>query len=85
MSADVMKKCTQVRYIDVNIFQVEVMKEAAKYIDQLQNSLICRIRTHGFPEKLKSAAADTAASNDDSGESIKSAVQTYLVKNNKWT
>ena len=65
--------------------QVEVMKEAAKYIDQLQNSLICRIRTHGFPEKLKSAAADTAASNDVSGESIKSAVQTYLVKNNKWT
>ena len=71
--------------------QVEVMKEAAKYIDQLQNSLICRIRTHGFPDKLKSSSSSSSSSsgaachgNQDS-ESIKSAVQTYLVKNNKWT
>ena len=68
--------------------QVEVMKEAAKYIDQLQNSLICRIRTHGFPDKLKSSSSSSSSGaachgNQDS-ESIKSAVQAYLVKNNKW-
>ena len=62
--------------------QVEVMKEAAKYIDQLQNSLICRIRTHGFPDKLKSSSP--TSSSDQDSESIKSAVQAYLVKNNKW-
>ena len=61
--------------------QVEVMKEAAKYIDQLQNSLICRIRTHGFPDKLKSSSP--TSSSDQDSESIKSAVQAYLVKNNK--
>ena len=69
-------------YPSINFaMQVEVMKEAAKYIDQLQNSLICRIRTHGFPDKLKSS--DSANGNQDS-DSIKSAVQAYLVKNNKW-
>merc|ERR1712020_440121 len=55
-----------------NVSQVEVMKEAAKYIDQLQNSLICRIRTHDFPEKLKSSST-TSSSSDQDSESIKSA------------
>ena len=64
--------------------QVEVMKEAAKYIDQLQNSLICRIRTHGYPDKLKSADANANGFNNQDSESIKSAVQAYLVKNDKW-
>jgi hypothetical protein len=83
------------------------MKEAAKYIDQLQNNLICRIRTHGYPEKLKSSSAvggngngsgngngnggggnrshQFSNSQNQDSESIKRTVQSYLVKNSKWS
>ncbi len=63
------------------------MKEAAKYIDQLQNNLICRIRTHGYPEKLKSnnRSQQQQQQQHQDSESIKNAVQAYLVQNSKWS
>ena len=29
------------------------MEAAAKYIETLQNNLVVKIRTHGYPDKLK--------------------------------
>ena len=50
------------------------MNGAAKYIDQLQNSLVCRIRTHGFPDKLKAYSG-----NGQDSQSIRSSVDSYIV------
>lgn len=61
--------------------QAEVMQEAAKYIDKLQNNLICHIRTHGYPDKLKSVAGRNAMNHDREG--IRRTVESYIVSNNK--
>ena len=55
------------------------MQEAARYIDKLQNNLICHIRTHGYPEKIRKKAGTGA----QDGDSIKKTVEAYIV-NNKW-
>jgi hypothetical protein len=62
------------------IFQVEVMEAAAKYIEKLQNNLVGQIRTHGYPEKLKSFSNQNR--NDDHA-SIKRAVDSYACKTMK--
>ena len=59
------------------------MKAASKYIDHLQSSLICKIRTHGYPEKLKPKGVPGGGGLQDS-ESIKQAVNSYLATK-KWT
>ena len=46
------------------------MQEAAKYIDQLQNNLVCHIRTHGYPDQMKRTAASSSSSSSSSGKNI---------------
>ena len=60
------------------------MHGAASYIDQLQNSLICRIRTHGLPERLKAHSAGGSHSHHQSQDSIKKTVESYVVSSNGW-
>lgn len=48
------------------------MEAAAKYIETLQNNLIGQIRTHGYPEKLKSFSKGS-----DDYDSIRRAVDNY--------
>ena len=53
-------------------FQDEVMEAAAKYIESLQNNLVGQIRTHGYPDKLKSFS-----NRSDDYDSIRRAVDNY--------
>lgn len=62
--------------------KMEVMEEAAKYIERLQSNLIGHIRTHGYPEKLKSSGG---ANNNNTGlgddrDSIQRAVDNYVCR-----
>ncbi|TRY74600.1 hypothetical protein TCAL_00592 [Tigriopus californicus] len=59
-----------------NASQVEIMQEAAKYIDHLQSNLICHIRTHGYPDRLKSFAAKSSYQDKDG---IQTTLNSYLV------
>jgi len=68
--------------------QTEIMKEAAKYIDHLQDSLVCHIRTHGYPEKMKRSVDGGRGGKKpgDSGQDIKNVVESYIVKTSQsWT
>ena len=61
-------------------FQDEVMEAAAKYIETLQNNLVGQIRTHGYPDKLKSFS-----NRSDDFDSIRRAVDNYACAKMKWT
>ena len=64
-------------------FQMEVMEEAAKYIEKLQTNLIGHIRTHGYPEKLKSCGGGSSNSSSgqaDDRDSIRRAVDSYVCR-----
>lgn len=56
------------------------MQEAAKYIDHLQSNLICHIRTHGYPDRLKSFAAKSSYQDKDG---IQTTLNSYLVGQGK--
>lgn len=61
---------------------MEVMEEAAKYIEKLQSNLIGHIRTHGYPEKIKTCGGvnnNTAGLADDR-DSIRRAVDNYVCR-----
>merc|ERR1712102_255734 len=53
----------------------EVMEAAAKYIETLQNNLVVKIRTHGYPEKLKNC--NSGNKHGDDYDSIRRAVDNY--------
>ena len=58
---------------------MDVMEEAAAYIEKLQNNLIGQIRTHGYPEKLKSnGVVGTGSSGKDDRETIRRNVDKYV-------
>ena len=62
---------------------MEVMEEAAKYIEKLQSNLIGHIRTHGYPEKLKAYKGSMNKNNaglDDDRDSIRKAVDNYVCR-----
>ncbi len=61
-----------------SFLQVEVMEAAAKYIEKLQNNLVGHIRTHGYPDKLKSYS-----NNCDDQASIRRAVDNYACRTMK--
>lgn len=50
------------------------MEAAAKYIETLQNNLVGQIRTHGYPDKLKSYSNRNGS---DDYDSIRKAVDNY--------
>ena len=52
------------------------MEHAAAYIERLQNNLIGQIRTHGYPEKLRTTGLATGALDDR--ETIKKNVDKYV-------
>merc|ERR1719195_743214 len=56
--------------------QIDVMEHAAAYIERLQNNLIGQIRTHGYPEKLRTTGLATGALDDR--ETIKKNVDKYV-------
>ena len=56
------------------------MEAAAKYIESLQNNLVGQIRTHGYPDKLKSFS-----NRSDDYDSIRRAVDNYACAKMKWT
>ena len=64
--------CFQYFYVIFRSFQDEVMEAAAKYIETLQNNLVGQIRTHGYPDKLKSFS-----NRSDDFDSIRRAVDNY--------
>ena len=58
------------------------MQEAARYIDRLQSNLVCHIRTHGYPDRLKSHAGGSGSGNSGSSryqdyEGIKRTLNSY--------
>lgn len=55
------------------------MEAAAKYIETLQNNLVGQIRTHGYPDKLKSFSVTRA----DDYDSIRRAVDNYACQTMK--
>ena len=60
---------------------MEVMEEAAKYIERLQTNLIGHIRTHGYPEKLKSCGGNSNNSGQsDDRDSIRRTVDNYVCR-----
>ena len=65
--------------VEINQFfplQMEdVMEEAAAYIEKLQNNLIGQIRTHGYPDKLRSYGSSGAK---DDRETIQQNVDKYV-------
>ena len=61
---------------------MEVMEEAAKYIEKLQSNLIGHIRTHGYPEKIKSYGGvngNNAGLSDDR-DNIRRVVDNYVCR-----
>ena len=58
------------------------MEEAAKYIEKLQSNLIGHIRTHGYPEKLKSYGSSTNSTGtlSDDRDSIRKVVDNYVCR-----
>jgi hypothetical protein len=68
------------------------MREAARYIDKLQNNVVCRIRTHGYPDNLKNFAGSSSSSSRSSssayqdGDAIRRTVEAYVVSGgaSKW-
>ena len=64
------------------IQKVEVMEAAAKYIETLQTNLVGQIRTHGYPDKLKSYSSSTNRADDF--DSIRRAVDNYASSTMKW-
>ena len=59
------------------------MEAAAKYIETLQNNLVVKIRTHGYPEKLKNC--NSGNKHGDDYDSIRRAVDNYACQTMKWT
>ena len=61
---------------------MEVMEEAAKYIEKLQTNLIGHIRTHGYPDKLKSCSGvnNTSSGQSDDRDSIRRTVDNYVCR-----
>ncbi len=78
-----------------SFLQIEIMHEAARYIDQLQNNLVCHIRTHGYPEKMrKEVVAKDRVNNNNSNsggggggfedsDSIKKNLDSYIASSSK--
>ena len=64
----------------VFLFQMEVMEEAAKYIEKLQTNLIGHIRTHGYPEKLKTSGGVNNSGQTDDRDSIRRTVDNYVCR-----
>ena len=62
------------------LFQMEVMEEAAKYIERLQTNLIGHIRTHGYPEKLKTSGGVNNSGQTDDRDSIRRTVDNYVCR-----
>ena len=64
----------------MGFLQIDVMEHAAAYIEKLQNNLIGQIRTHGYPEKLKTigVATGTPSGSLDDRETIKRNVDKYV-------
>ena len=62
------------------LFQMEVMEEAAKYIEKLQTNLIGHIRTHGYPEKLKTSGGVNNSGQTDDRDSIRRTVDNYVCR-----
>lgn len=63
---------------------MDVMEEAAAYIERLQNNLIGQIRTHGYPEKLKNSGIAFNNRIDDR-ETIRRNVDNYVCHTmSKW-
>jgi len=62
--------------------KMEVMEEAAKYIERLQTNLIGHIRTHGYPEKLKSCGGTNSnnSGQSDDRDSIRRTVDNYVCR-----
>jgi len=62
--------------------KMEVMEEAAKYIEKLQTNLIGHIRTHGYPDKLKSCSGvnNTSSGQSDDRDSIRRTVDNYVCR-----
>ena len=56
------------------------MEAAAKYIETLQNNLVVKIRTHGYPEKLKNYSSNQRG---DDYDSIRRAVDNYACQTMK--
>ncbi len=69
--------------------QIEIMHEAAKYIDQLQSNLVCHIRTHGYPDKMRQqqqqveAARSSRGAGFEDSESIKKNLDSYIASGSK--
>merc|ERR1711862_578324 len=59
----------------------EVMEAAAKYIETLQNNLVVKIRTHGYPDKLKNC--NNGNRRGDDYDSIRRAVDNYACQTMK--
>lgn len=64
----------------ISLFKLEVMEEAARYIEKLQNNLIGQIRTHGYPEKLRkfSVRASSGSAMADDRDTIRNTVDNYV-------
>uniref|UniRef100_A0A0K2UU30 BHLH domain-containing protein n=1 Tax=Lepeophtheirus salmonis TaxID=72036 RepID=A0A0K2UU30_LEPSM len=62
-----------------DVSHVEVIEEANRYIEKLHSHLVCQIRTHGFPDKLKSHAGRSTA--NDSNDDISRAIKSFARKN----
>ena len=65
------------------VLQIDVMEHAAAYIEKLQNNLIGQIRTHGYPEKLRTVAPGLTSVGGGGGslddrETIKRNVDKYV-------
>ena len=58
------------------------MEAAAKYIETLQNNLVVKIRTHGYPDKLKNC--NNGNRRGDDYDSIRRAVDNYACQTMKW-
>ena len=59
---------------------MEVMEEAAKYIEKLQTNLIGHIRPHGYPEKLKNSGGVNNSGQTDDRDSIRRTVDNYVCR-----